>query len=112
MSRRDFTINAMAYHPVRGLADYFGGAEDLAAGMVRCVGDPAKRFGEDALRILRALRFAATRRPCTRKDSACVKYRPSASKWSCAGFCAGPAFSTSLFRLQTCSVYRFPKSRR
>lgn len=60
LSRRDFTINAMAYHPVRGLTDYFGGAEDLAAGMVRCVGDPAKRFKEDALRILRALRFAST----------------------------------------------------
>lgn len=60
LGRRDFTINAMAYHPVRGLADYFGGAEDLATGVIRCVGDPAERFGEDALRILRALRFAST----------------------------------------------------
>ena len=59
LSRRDFTINAMAYSPETGLADPFHGQEDLAAGIIRCVGDPEKRFDEDALRILRALRFAA-----------------------------------------------------
>ena len=57
--RRDFTVNAMAWSPRRGLRDDFGGREDLAAGLIRCVGAPAERFGEDALRILRALRFAA-----------------------------------------------------
>lgn len=59
LSRRDFTINAMAYNPTRGLVDAFGGREDLAAGLVRCVGEPDERFGEDGLRIMRALRFAA-----------------------------------------------------
>lgn len=59
LARRDFTINAMAYHPARGLVDVFGGRGDLLARMVRCVGDPAARFGEDALRILRAVRFAS-----------------------------------------------------
>ena len=59
LARRDFTVNAMAYHPEKGLVDLFGGREDLAAGILRCVGDPEIRFGEDALRILRALRFAA-----------------------------------------------------
>lgn len=59
LSRRDFTVNAMAYHPVRGLVDPFGGKEDLSRRVLRCVGDPEKRFTEDALRILRGLRFAA-----------------------------------------------------
>lgn len=59
LARRDFTINAMAYHPRLGLQDPFGGREDISRRWVRCVGDPALRFGEDALRILRALRFAA-----------------------------------------------------
>ncbi|MCD7734240.1 MAG: tRNA nucleotidyltransferase [Clostridiales bacterium] len=59
LARRDFTINAMAYHPEEGLVDCFGGREDLAAGLVRCVGDPDQRFQEDGLRLLRALRFAA-----------------------------------------------------
>lgn len=58
LARRDFTINAMAYHPVRGLLDPFGGAADLAAGTIRAVGDPQERFSEDALRVLRAVRFA------------------------------------------------------
>lgn len=60
LSRRDFTVNAMAYHPETGLVDAFGGQADLAAGLIRCVGEPARRFDEDALRILRALRFAST----------------------------------------------------
>ncbi len=59
LARRDFTINAMAYHPKMGLVDPFGGREDLKAGVIRCVGAPHERFAEDALRILRALRFAA-----------------------------------------------------
>lgn len=59
LARRDFTINAMAWHPTRGLLDLYGGAADLAAGLIRAVGEPAKRFDEDALRVLRAVRFAA-----------------------------------------------------
>ena len=58
LARRDFTINAMAWEP-SGLTDPFGGRADLAAGVIRCVGEPERRFGEDALRLLRALRFAA-----------------------------------------------------
>lgn len=58
-ARRDFTMNAMAYAPGRGLQDFFGGQADVQAGIIRAVGDPEKRFQEDALRILRALRFAA-----------------------------------------------------
>ena len=59
LQRRDFTINAMAYSDSRGLQDCFGGLEDLKKGLIRAVGDPEKRFGEDALRIMRAVRFAA-----------------------------------------------------
>ncbi len=59
LRRRDFTINAMAYNESRGLVDVFGGARDLESGVIRCVGDPGQRFGEDALRMLRAVRFAA-----------------------------------------------------
>ena len=57
--RRDFTINAMAYNDAEGLVDIFGGIEDLQAKTIRCVGNAKARFGEDALRILRAVRFAA-----------------------------------------------------
>ncbi len=59
LARRDFTINAMAYNTTRGLVDAFGGQQDLAAGQIRCVGEPDARFNEDGLRIMRALRFAA-----------------------------------------------------
>ncbi len=59
LARRDFTINAMAWSPVRGLQDPFGGRADLAAGVLQAVGDPRQRFREDALRILRGMRFAA-----------------------------------------------------
>jgi len=59
LKRRDFTINAMAYNHKDGLVDLFGGKEDLEAGVIRCVGNPGERFDEDALRILRALRFSA-----------------------------------------------------
>ena len=59
LARRDFTINAMALGPEGAVIDLFGGRRDLSAGLVRCVGNPEDRFAEDALRILRALRFAA-----------------------------------------------------
>ena len=59
LARRDFTVNAMAYSEKRGLIDLYGGAEDLKNGVIRCVGEPEARFQEDALRILRALRFAS-----------------------------------------------------
>ena len=57
--RRDFTINAMAYNDTDGLVDIFGGLEDLRKGIIRCVGNARARFSEDALRILRGIRFAA-----------------------------------------------------
>lgn len=60
LSRRDFTINAMAYNDDVGIIDLFGGQGDLLAGAIRCVGNPDDRFHEDALRILRAIRFAST----------------------------------------------------
>ena len=59
LCRRDFTINAMAYNEQQGLVDLFGGLQDLEEGVIRCVGDPKERFSEDALRMLRALRFSA-----------------------------------------------------
>lgn len=59
LKRRDFTINAMAYHDRDGLIDRFGGMADLEAGRIRCVGDAKDRFTEDALRMLRAIRFGA-----------------------------------------------------
>ena len=59
LARRDFTINAMAYNDAEGLIDPFGGQQDLQQGILRAVGDPATRFEEDALRILRLYRFAA-----------------------------------------------------
>ena len=59
LARRDFTVNAMAYHPQKGLVDLFCGREDLDARIIRCVGDAKTRFEEDGLRILRAIRFAS-----------------------------------------------------
>ena len=59
LRRRDFTINAMAYNNENGLVDLFGGQKDLENGIVRAVGDPVQRFTEDALRIMRAIRFSA-----------------------------------------------------
>ncbi|WP_029231341.1 CCA tRNA nucleotidyltransferase [Butyrivibrio sp. VCB2006] len=59
MKRRDFTINAMAYNEEEGLIDRFGGLEDIELGLIRCVGNPYERFSEDALRIMRAIRFSA-----------------------------------------------------
>ena len=57
--RRDFTMNAIAFHPTEGFRDPFFGQKDIAAGIIRGVGEPAKRFQEDALRMLRCVRFAA-----------------------------------------------------
>ncbi len=59
LKRRDFTINAFAYNDQSGIVDAFDGMEDLERGVIRCVGEAAERFGEDALRMLRAVRFSA-----------------------------------------------------
>lgn len=59
LKRRDFTINAMAYNDEAGLVDLFGGIRDIEAKVIRCVGDAEERFQEDALRIMRAIRFSA-----------------------------------------------------
>jgi len=59
LARRDFTVNAMAWSERTGLVDMFGGVRDLKRGVIRCVGEPERRFREDALRIMRAVRFAS-----------------------------------------------------
>ena len=59
LARRDFTVNAMAFSPDQGLIDLFEGRQDLEKRLIRCVGEPRLRFEEDALRVLRALRFAS-----------------------------------------------------
>ena len=59
VARRDFTVNAMAYSPDTGVMDFWGGREDLEKGVIRAVGEPDRRFNEDALRIMRAMRFAS-----------------------------------------------------
>lgn len=60
LKRRDFTVNAMAYNPSIGLIDFFGGKKDITNRVIKCVGRPDDRFNEDALRILRAIRFSIT----------------------------------------------------
>lgn len=84
LKRRDLTINAMAYNDMTGLVDIFGGMEDIKAKMVRCVGKAKERFTEDALRILRAIRFSAqlgyTIEPETKK--AIAELAPTLSKIS------------------------------
>ena len=75
LSRRDFTVNAMAWNPDVGLVDAFGGQEDLQAGLIRCVGEAEKRFSEDALRIMRALRFASTYGFAIQADTAAAIHR-------------------------------------
>ncbi|MBP3626462.1 MAG: CCA tRNA nucleotidyltransferase [Clostridia bacterium] len=59
LSRRDFTVNAIAYNPTKGIVDLFGGIEDINSKILRAVGNPEKRFSEDALRIMRLFRFAS-----------------------------------------------------
>ncbi len=84
-ARRDFTVNAMAYHPQEGLKDFFDGQSDLKNKRIRAVGDPERRFTEDALRILRAMRFAsvldfeiesATARAMQKKKDGLLKISP------------------------------------
>lgn len=77
LKRRDFTVNALVWHPHSGIADYVGGIEDLQHRILRCVGDPDRRLTEDALRILRALRFAAvySLTPETATDAAIRRHR-------------------------------------
>ena len=90
-ARRDFTINAMAYAPGEGLQDFFGGQADLSAGVIRAVGEPDRRFQEDALRILRAIRFASvlgfeldpeTDAAARRNAPLLQKFRSSGCLWS------------------------------
>ena len=70
LSRRDFTVNAFAYSPSKGFVDMFGGEDDLENKIIRCVGDADKRFNEDGLRIMRALRFASCLGFSIEKDTA------------------------------------------
>lgn len=69
LRRRDFTINAMAYNPTDGIIDIYGGMEDLKNKLIRCVGDPFERFDEDALRLLRAVRFSAQLEFCIEEET-------------------------------------------
>ncbi|MBE6034162.1 MAG: HD domain-containing protein [Clostridiales bacterium] len=69
-ARRDFTVNAMAYNSAKGLVDYYQGCSDLKAGIIRCVGNADERFREDALRIIRAMRFASVLGFVIEKDTA------------------------------------------
>ncbi len=82
--RRDFTINAMAYNPARGIVDLYGGLQDLENHIIRCVGNPYDRFSEDALRIMRAVRFAAQLEYVIEPETAAAikKLAPSLSKIS------------------------------
>lgn len=90
LRRRDFTINALAYNPQDGLVDYFDGIGDLRRGVIRAVGNPEERFAEDALRIMRAVRFSAqlgySIEPETRK--AVVELAPNLSRISEERICA------------------------
>lgn len=71
LARRDFTVGAMAWHPERGLLDPFEGQNDLKNRILRAVGDPDTRFTEDALRILRGVRFASEAWLCDRGEHRC-----------------------------------------
>ena len=68
LSRRDFTFNALLYEPNVGFLDYFNGVEDLKNHVVRCIGKPEERFREDALRIMRAIRFASRLNFCIEEN--------------------------------------------
>ncbi len=72
LARRDFTMNAIAYHPIVGFCDPFGGRGDIEARVIRAVGDPRARFREDALRILRALRFSAVLDFAIEEETSCA----------------------------------------
>ena len=71
LKRRDFTINAMAYHPEHGLVDLFGGMEDIGKRIIRCVGNPVERFTEDALRMLRGRKYKGGTGTNVRKSGTC-----------------------------------------
>lgn len=88
LARRDFTINAMAYHPIKGLIDLFGGREDIRRRRLRCVGDAACRFKEDALRMMRLVRFAVT-----------LDFTPDPQAIHAARLCAPRLFLVSAERL-------------
>lgn len=75
LKRRDFTMNALAYNPTTGVVDLVGGKDDIAANLIRCVGEPDRRFREDALRILRALRFASVYEMEIETDTAAAVHR-------------------------------------
>ncbi len=85
LARRDFTVNAMAYSPVRGFADPFGGRQDLENHILRAVGDPRRRFTEDALRILRGVRFSVTYGLMPEQETfdAMLSLAPSMEKLAC-----------------------------
>lgn len=78
LSRRDFTVNAMAYNDEQGFVDPFSGREDLKNGILRCVGNPDKRFNEDSLRIMRGVRFAATYGFAVEQETAAAIHRNAA----------------------------------
>ena len=100
LARRDFTINAMAWEP-SGLTDPFGGRADLAAGVIRCVGEPERRFGEDALRLLRALRFAA-QLDFRLEEGTAAGVRACAPQLACV---SRERVAEELKRLHACGVY-------
>ena len=77
LARRDFTVNAIAYNEEYGIADFYGGESDLKNRLIRCVGNPDERFREDALRILRALRFASCYRFSIENETAAASHRNS-----------------------------------
>ncbi len=99
LSRRDFTVNAMAWNPWQGLCDPFGGREDLAAGTIRCVGHPRARFDEDALRVARAIRFSSQLKFSIHPDTAAAVHACASNLQSVASeriwpelsrLCCGP----------------------
>lgn len=81
LARRDFTMNAIAYSPYLGLRDPFGGCDDIEKGTIRCVGNPLDRFDEDALRILRALRFSITLHTDRYEDGFTIEDKTKQAMW-------------------------------
>ena len=108
--RRDFTINGMFYDPPNeSVIDFVGGREDLAARRIRAIGEPAERFAEDRLRLLRAIRFATSRRP-----PGSARLAPSGSaKNSCGSSSRPSACAVGSYSIAAaCSRSFYPKSRR
>ncbi len=107
LARRDFTINAMAFHPVRGIVDPFDGQNDLANKVIRCVNSADARFAEDALRVLRAIRFASQLGFCMAPDTELAVRKHAGSLAGVAGerlfqemdkLLCGPAVRATLLR--------------